>query len=94
VPCQYWYDNKWYDLTSFGDDFDFFKSTPNSDADTYAVYNFCRKINTDTTGSEALGCSSTTPLDAYATIINEPSSGVCVAASTDSYNSIETSEYT
>ena len=46
VPCQYWWDNKWYDLTSFDDPAQgFYSSTPQSDTDVYAVWNFCRKIN-------------------------------------------------
>ena len=28
VPCQYWWDNKWYDLTSFNEAQGFYTSTP------------------------------------------------------------------
>ena len=59
----------------------------------YAAFNFCTKINASTTDAKKLGCSSQVPLDAYATLVNNPSSGVCTAASTDSYSSIETAEY-
>ena len=49
VPCQYWYDDKWYDLTSFDDSADYFLTTPNTSTDQYAAFNFCQKISSATT---------------------------------------------
>ena len=48
VPCQYWYDNKWYDLTDVSDDTGYIMSTPNgpdAGSQPWAAYNFCRKVN-------------------------------------------------
>jgi hypothetical protein len=41
VPCQYWYDNKWYDLTSFGSSTNFFTTTHTTADEQFAAYNFC-----------------------------------------------------
>lgn len=43
VPCQYWYDDKWYDLTSFNSDVEYFVTTPATNQ--YAAFNFCQKIS-------------------------------------------------
>lgn len=49
VPCQYWYDDKWYDLTSFDDSADYFLTSPHTSTDQYAAFNFCQKISSATT---------------------------------------------
>lgn len=89
MPCQYWYDNKWYDLTDVSNSSDNIKSTPNgADAGStpWAAYNFCRKVN-QATDYHTYGCTSEDATNAFATIIFE-STKSCSAASTDDYDSI------
>ena len=93
VPCQYWYNDQWYDLTDFGNDIDFFSSKHTDDNDLYAVWNFCQKISADSQASSAI-CDSSSATDAYATIVNSPSPMSCEAASTSEYSSIETTTVT
>ena len=49
VPCQYWFDDKWYDLTDASNESGgYIKSTPNgpeAGSQAWAAYNFCRKVN-------------------------------------------------
>ena len=45
VPCQYWYDEKWYDLTTFDASTDFFSTGAMAVSGEYAAFNFCQKIN-------------------------------------------------
>ena len=49
VPCQYWFDDKWYDLTDASNESGgYIKSTPNgpeAGSQPWAAYNFCRKVN-------------------------------------------------
>ena len=54
IPCQYWYDDKWYDLTSVSAEAGFYTTTPAGGTTPWAAFNFCRKINQDTAGLEAL----------------------------------------
>lgn len=79
MPCQYWWNDQWYDLTSFDNSVSFFKSTPNGSNDKFAAFNFCQKINAAAAESQTLGCQTDyqSALDAYATIINFSGPGVC-----------------
>lgn len=47
MPCQYWYDDQWYDLTTFNNANSFFK-TDTTNVNDYAAFNFCKQINDDT----------------------------------------------
>lgn len=94
VPCQYWYDNKWYDLTNVSSDTGFIMSTPNGAAagsQPYAAYNFCRKVN-QASSYKDLNCNEAAT-NAFATIVGVPTSE-CSAASTDSYTSIASTSFT
>jgi len=96
VPCQYWYNDQWYDLTSLDNSVSFFETDHVMSSGEYAVYNFCQKINAATQEIAGLGCDSQyeDQTNAYSTIINAGVSGKCEAASTDSLSSIDTSEFT
>lgn len=97
VPCQYWYDNQWYDLTTFNEGYSFFKTNTTSVSD-FAAFNFCTEIKQDSSAASDLGCTGSSEsvsaaIDAYATLVNVNSPGDCIAASTSSYSSIEQKEY-
>lgn len=98
VPCQYWYDDKWYDLTTFDSQaaFSFFTSTPNGASVQYGAWNFCKKLSDSTVEAASLGCSTTSQaaLSTYAAIINYSTGGNCEAASTSNLDSIATADYT
>lgn len=72
--------------------------TDTSSVSDYAAFNFCKKINSDSSAATDLGCTGASSavdaaIDAYATLVNVNSPGECTAASTSSYSSIETKEY-
>jgi hypothetical protein len=56
VPCQYWYNDQWYDLTDFDNSVAFFESSHVLSTDPFAAYNFCQKINKATKEAGELNC--------------------------------------
>ncbi len=41
VPCQYWYNDQWFDLTDFDNSVAFFETKHVLSSDEFAAYNFC-----------------------------------------------------
>ena len=56
VPCQYWWDDKWYDLTTFNGEQSFF-TTDHTTSQAYAAFNYCQKLDHDAQAASGLGCS-------------------------------------
>ena len=87
TPCQYWFDNSWYDLTNIGSvgSTNFWTSPPNIE-NAVVSFNFCQKLNAGS-DVEQLACDD---LDLYALEYDYISVGStnCVPLSTSTLHSI------
>jgi len=81
IPCQYWYENAWYNLVPLdGTKPEAYKSAGSGST---AYYQFCQQMNTNPTGIPA---SCANELNKYADVVSPNST--CAALSTDSKESI------
>ena len=95
VPCTYWFDNSWYDLTniaSFGSTN--FWTSPANEQDTLVSFNFCQKLSAGS-DLEPLACPD---LDLYA-IEHTKATSVrpliqCAPLSTSSLSSVHSTSFT
>lgn len=96
VPCQYWYNNAWYNVIPLGTDGlpqtnpPMYKATQGS---TNAYYQICKPLNSNTDVIDSTTIPNTCDdvvLMAYAALVD--SSNTCTPMSTDKLNSVSMME--
>ena len=93
LPCTYWYNKSWYDLTNIGEvgSTDYFTSKPDAIGNMVS-FNFCQKLSQ---GQDSVKCAD---MDMYATEHTEVSilrpDPICTPLSTGELVSVDQTSYT